>query len=83
MTGLSAFGLFAVMAMLVTYSLEHRSAWFILAFCCCVFAWLCLRLSPGCMAIRPCGGDLVTDRRPPLVERAGGSGTTSRKSVAV
>jgi hypothetical protein len=30
--GLTAFGLFAVTAMLVTYALEDRSAWFILAF---------------------------------------------------
>jgi len=32
MTLLSAFGLFAVTAMLVTYALEARSHWFILAF---------------------------------------------------
>jgi len=32
MTPLSAFGLFAVTAMLVCYSLERRSPWFILAF---------------------------------------------------
>ncbi len=32
MTLLSAFGLFAVTAMLITYALEERSAWFILAF---------------------------------------------------
>ena len=32
MNALTAFGLFAVMAMLVTYSLEERSHWFILAF---------------------------------------------------
>jgi hypothetical protein len=31
-TGLSAFGLFAVTAMLVCYAFEHRSRWFILAF---------------------------------------------------
>ena len=29
---LTLFGLFAVTAMLVCYALEHRSAWFILAF---------------------------------------------------
>lgn len=29
---LTLFGLFAVMAMLVTYALESRSTWFILAF---------------------------------------------------
>ena len=32
MTWLSAFGLLAVTAMLVTYAFEHRSPWFILAF---------------------------------------------------
>ena len=32
MTPLSAFGLFAVTAMLVTYALERRSPWFVLAF---------------------------------------------------
>jgi hypothetical protein len=32
MTPLSMFGLFAVTAMLVTYALEDRSWWFILAF---------------------------------------------------
>jgi hypothetical protein len=33
-TPLSAFGLFAVTAMLVCYAFEHRSSWFILAFAC-------------------------------------------------
>ena len=32
MTPLSAFGLFAVTAMLVCYALEHRSPWFVMAF---------------------------------------------------
>ena len=32
MTPLSAFGLFAVAAMLVTYALESRSNWYVLAF---------------------------------------------------
>ena len=32
MTLLSAFGLLAVTAMLITYALEERSAWFVLAF---------------------------------------------------
>lgn len=32
MSWLTAFGLFAVIAMLVTYALEARSHWFILAF---------------------------------------------------
>jgi len=32
MSGLTAFGLFAVTAMLVCYALEKRSPWFVLAF---------------------------------------------------
>jgi hypothetical protein len=32
MTPLDAFGLFAVTAMLLTYALEKRSPWFVLAF---------------------------------------------------
>jgi hypothetical protein len=32
MDGLSAFGLFAVTAMLVCYAFEERSAWFVLGF---------------------------------------------------
>ena len=32
MDGLTLFGLFAVSAMLITYALEDRSAWFVLAF---------------------------------------------------
>lgn len=32
MDGLTGFGLFAVSAMLVTYALEARSRWFVLAF---------------------------------------------------
>ena len=32
MDRLTLFGLFAVSAMLVTYTLEHRSHWFVLAF---------------------------------------------------
>jgi hypothetical protein len=32
MSGLTAFGLFAVTAMLVTYALEARSRWWVLAF---------------------------------------------------
>jgi hypothetical protein len=41
MDALSAFGLFAVSAMLVCYALEERSAWFVLAFAgACVLASL-------------------------------------------
>jgi hypothetical protein len=39
MTRVSAFGLFAVVAMLVCYALEHRCPWFVLAFAvACVLA---------------------------------------------
>ena len=34
MDSLTLFGLLAVSAMLITYALESRSAWFILAFAC-------------------------------------------------
>ena len=41
MDGLTAFGLFAVTAMLVCYALERRSPWFVLAFAAsCVLAGL-------------------------------------------
>jgi hypothetical protein len=55
---LTAFGLLAVTAMLVTYALEDRSPWFILA-----FAGACL-LGPAygflarCLAVRRFGGAL-------------------------
>ncbi|HEU5235283.1 MAG TPA: hypothetical protein VFU50_20675 [Terriglobales bacterium] len=45
MTLLSAFGLFAVTAMLIPYALEDRSDWFVLA-----FAFSCLLGSTyGCL----------------------------------
>jgi hypothetical protein len=34
MDGLTLFGLFAVTAMLVSYALETKSPWYILAFAC-------------------------------------------------
>jgi hypothetical protein len=40
MSPLSAFGLFAVTAMLITYALEAKSSWFILAFAvACLLGW--------------------------------------------
>ena len=51
MDALTAFGLFAVTAMLVCYGLEARSPWFIF-----LFSIACdgigLRVSPGRLAIR-------------------------------
>ena len=42
MDGLTAFGLFAVSAMLVCYAMEDRSPWFILAFAgACALGSLC------------------------------------------
>ncbi|MHB8639911.1 MAG: hypothetical protein ACYDBL_08930 [Candidatus Acidiferrales bacterium] len=39
MNWLTAFGLFAVTAMLLCYALEHRSRWFVLAFAgACILA---------------------------------------------
>ena len=40
MSRLTLFGLFAVAAMLVCYSLEHRSRWWVVA-----FAWSCVLAS--------------------------------------
>ncbi|MDE3169299.1 MAG: hypothetical protein KGL75_04075 [Acidobacteriota bacterium] len=38
MSGLTAFGLFAVTLMVIFYSLEHRNSWFILGFAMsCIF----------------------------------------------
>jgi hypothetical protein len=46
---LTAFGLFAVTAMLVTYALEDRSSWFILAFAgaCALGSAYCFFRGPG------------------------------------
>lgn len=48
---LTAFGLFAVTAMLVCYALEDRSAWFVLAFAGRLCAGLGLRLPARRMAV--------------------------------
>ena len=52
MTLLSAFGLFAVTAMLITYALEERSAWFVLAFAFSCLLGSAVWIPPRCMAIR-------------------------------
>jgi len=70
MTPLSAFGLFAVTAMLVTYALEHRSSWFVLAFAVACALGFGLRLPSGCLAIRRRRGDLVGRCGASLVVRA-------------
>ena len=49
---LTAFGLFAVTAMLVCYALEDRSPYFILAFARSLRARLNLRLHAGRIAVR-------------------------------
>ena len=59
MDALTAFGLFAgATLMLVTYALEDRSPWFILAFAGRLRARLGLRLSSGRLAVRRYRGDL-------------------------
>ena len=58
MDALTAFGLFAVTLMLVTYALEDRSPWFILAFAGRLRARLGLRLPAGRLAVRRHRGDL-------------------------
>jgi hypothetical protein len=68
--GLTLFGLFAVTAMLVTYALENRSHWLILA-----FAAACARfnlwLAPRTMALRTGRGHLGDRRHASLVSEKG------------
>ena len=59
MNRLTLFGLFAVTAMLVTYALENRSRWFILAFSGGLRAGLDLRLPARRLAVWNCGRYLV------------------------
>src|SRR4051812_46557634 len=65
---LTLFGLFAVTAMLVSYTLEDRSPWFILASPARA-PWLSLRLPSRCVAVRPGGGYLGRCRRSALARK--------------
>ena len=67
MDRLTSFGLFAVAAMLVTYALESRSRWFILAFAGCVRPRFGLRFPAGRLAVWIGGSGLVLRRPSPLV----------------
>jgi hypothetical protein len=51
MDGLTAFGLLAVTAMLVTYAVEDRSPWFNLGICWSLRPRLGLRVSAGSLAV--------------------------------
>ena len=62
--------LFAVTAMLVTYALESRSSWFILAFAAFLRPRLCLQISARRVDLRRGGSDLVGRGRGPLVSGA-------------
>jgi hypothetical protein len=70
MDELTAFGLFAVTAMLVCYALEDRSHWFILD-----FAGACASdrsmVSSGRVAFWRGRGHLVCGRRPQMVAQQG------------
>jgi hypothetical protein len=66
MDTLTALGLFAVTMMLVTYALEKRSNWFVLAFCGFVRPRFRVRLPAGRLAVRSCRGYLVGHRRSAL-----------------
>ena len=68
MDALTVFGLAAVTLMLVSYALEDRSPWFVLALRGRVRARLDLRLPSGCVAIRRRRGGVVGGRRPALGE---------------
>jgi steroid 5-alpha reductase family enzyme len=52
MDNITAFGLFAVTAMLVTYALEERRRVVYLGLCWSVRLRLDLRVSAGCLAVR-------------------------------
>jgi hypothetical protein len=56
---LTAFGLFSVTLMLVCYTLERRSAWFVLAFASACALASVYEIPTGGMAVRRCRGDLV------------------------
>src|SRR5258708_506327 len=58
MNGLTLFGLFAVTAMLVTYALEDRSPWFILAFAAACGLGSVYGFLQGRLAVRADRGDL-------------------------
>ena len=70
MDELTAFGLFAVTAMLVCYALEDRSDRFILALLVRV-PRIALWFSSGRVAFWRGGGHLVCGRRPQMVAQAG------------
>jgi hypothetical protein len=62
MDELTAFGLFAVTAMLVCYALEDRSHWFILAFAAARALGSLYGFLQGVMAFWPGGSHLVRSR---------------------
>jgi hypothetical protein len=70
MTRLTAFGLFAVTAMLLCYALEDRSRWFIFIFCSWLRSWFRLRIPAGRLAVwhsrssldNRCAASLVENR---------------------
>ena len=74
MSELTSFGLFAVTAMLVTYALETRSRWFILAFSVACVLGSIYGLA-GSVAVWHRGRYLVAGRPAPLV--ASGATTLS------
>jgi hypothetical protein len=74
MDALTAFGLFAVTAMLVTYALEDRSPWFILAFA----ASCALGSVYGFLQVLGRSG-LWRRSGPPWRSGAGGNGPRPRK----
>ena len=67
MNRLTLFGLLAVTAMLVTYALENRSRWFILAFSVACVMGSSLRLPARSLALRNHRGYLVAGGSAALV----------------
>ncbi len=69
MTPLSAFGLFAVSAMMLSYALESRSRWFILAFSASCVLGSIYGFLQGAWPFGIVEGRMVTGCAAPLVER--------------
>jgi hypothetical protein len=68
MDTLAAFGLFSVIAMLVCYALEDRSAWFIFGFAIACVLGVGLRFSARGMALRSGRSYLVACRASPMAK---------------
>lgn len=81
MDGLALFGLFAVTAMLVSYALEERSPWYILAFAVACALGSIYGFLQGALAVRDCGSDLGSSRAAAVGSSSGVGGIAERSSL--